>query len=310
MMAARYDELRDQYRAALRDYVSAGGEDTLERAYAIGRTALNGGLDLFQVAALHHDAMRALLSDPSSNAVPAVKASAIFFTECLSPFEMALRGFREANAALYHLNEALEQEAKRIAHALHDEVGQILTSIHLGLETAAHKLPPGVGDCFHEIRGLLKEFGETVRQLSHELRPTILDDLGLVPAIKYLARGFLNRTGVLLAVEGNGVGRLRPPIEIGLYRIVQEALNNVVRHARATGVSVCIQVEPAEKVVRCTIRDNGVGFNVAEVLAQPVRKGLGLLGMRERAEALGGALQIASDPGRGTECVVTIPLEG
>ncbi len=310
MKAARYNELRDQYRAALGDYVSTGGEDSLERAYAIGRAALNDGLDLFQVAALHHDAMQTLLSDPSGKTLPTVKASEIFFTECLSPFEMALRGFREANAALCHLNEALEQEARRIAHALHDEVGQILTSIHLGLETAAHKLPPSVGHCFQEIRGLLNHFGDTVRQLSHELRPTALDDLGLVPALQYLARGFSSRAGVVLTVEGNGVGRLAPPIEIGVYRIVQEALNNVVRHAQASSVSVCIRIEHSEKVVRCAIRDNGVGFDVAEILARPGRKGLGLLGMRERAEALGGTLQIASRPGRGTECVVTIPLEG
>jgi PAS domain S-box-containing protein len=212
-----------------------------------------------------------------------------------------------AEMARRRLNEKLEEEARRIAHALHDEAGQLLTSIHLALDAAARDLPPATRERLRGVQELLKQTEEQLRRLSHELRPTVLDDLGLVPALEFLAKGASTRTGIQIAVGGNGNGRLPPSIEIALYRIAQEALTNVARHAHAT--HVWVEVHHADPLVRCSICDDGIGFDVTDALARRGERGIGLPGMRERAEALGGTLQIVSAPGRGTDILVTMPLE-
>src|SRR5207245_9064517 len=131
-----------------------------------------------------------------------------FFLECLSPFEMAHRGVREANSALRRHNEMLEEVAKRIAHSLHDEAGQLLGCVYVALDALAWDLPRGPRhDRLQQIRELLGETSAQLRRLSHELRPTILDDLGLLPAIEFLAEGVSKRTGLSITVEGSMEGR-------------------------------------------------------------------------------------------------------
>lgn len=215
---------------------------------------------------------------------------------------------KRAQEALRRLNEALEEAAKRIAHALHDEAGQLLASVHLELQAVARELPPPARERLQEARRLLDQIESDLRQLSHELRPTILDDLGLQPALEFLAEGISKRAGVSIDVDGSTAGRLPPRIEIALYRIVQEALTNVTKHAQATRVHVRLQQEPG--AIRCSVRDDGVGFDVSAVLARRGERGLGLIGIRERVDALGGTREIRSAPGRGTELLLTIPLEG
>ncbi len=212
---------------------------------------------------------------------------------------------KHAERALRHLNEMLEEEAKRIAHALHDEAGQVLTSVHLDLEAAAREVPVAA-DRLRGVRRLLKQFEEQLRCLSHELRPAALDDLGLLPALEFLAKGVSKRTGVPITVDGRGQGCLPPSVEIALYRIVQEGLTNAAKYAQAT--RVWIEIQQTDHLVRCSLRDNGAGFDVTETLTRRGERGIGLVGMRERAEALGGTLQVKSAPGRGTEVLVTIPL--
>lgn len=212
---------------------------------------------------------------------------------------------KHAERALRHLNEMLEEEAKRIAHALHDEAGQVLTSVHLDLEAAAREVP-AAADRLRGVRRLLKQFEEQLRCLSHELRPAALDDLGLLPALEFLAKGVSKRTGVPITVDGMGQGRLPPSVEIALYRIVQEGLTNAAKYAQAT--RVWIEIQQTDHLVRGSLRDNGAGFDVTETLTRRGERGIGLVGMRERAEALGGTLQVKSAPGRGTEVLVTIPL--
>ncbi|HSB77585.1 MAG TPA: PAS domain-containing sensor histidine kinase, partial [Candidatus Methylomirabilis sp.] len=214
---------------------------------------------------------------------------------------------KQAEIALRHLNETLEDEAKRIAHALHDEAGQILTPVHLELETIARELPPDAQERVRGVRGLLKQFEEEMRRLSHELRPTVLDDLGLMPALEFLGKGVSKRTGIPISVSGTGKDRLPSFVEIALYRIVQEGLTNVMKHAQAS--HMWIEVKRTDQYVRCSLRDDGIGFDVQSVLTRRGERGIGLVGMQERAEALGGTLQIRSTPGRGTELVVTISLE-
>jgi len=201
-----------------------------------------------------------------------------------------------------------EEEAKRIAHALHDEAGQVLASVHLALEEMAAELPSSARAHLRNIRNQLDRIGGQLRRLSHELRPMILDDLGLQPALHFLAQGVSARTGIPVTVECSTDGRLSPAIETAIYRIVQEALVNVTKHAQAT--SVRIQLQREADLIRCGVRDDGVGFDVPAVVAQRGKPGLGLLGIRERLDALGGKLSITSAPGRGTELLITIPING
>lgn len=202
---------------------------------------------------------------------------------------------------------AREEEARRIARELHDEAGQLLASVHLTLEEITRDLPPSSRERLPEIRGLLDRIEEELRRLSHELRPTILDDLGLIPALEWLIQGVSARTGLPITLEGSTEGRLPPLMETTLYRIVQEALANVTRHAQATRVTVRLQREAQR--IHCLIQDNGIGFDVPTVLARRGERGLGLIGIQERLVPLGGSLEITSAPGRGTSLSITIPLE-
>jgi two-component system, NarL family, sensor histidine kinase UhpB len=212
---------------------------------------------------------------------------------------------RQAEQALRGLNERLEEEARRIAHALHDEAGQLLSSVHLALDEYAHGLPPDGRRHLHPIKELLSQIEEELRRLSHELRPTILDDLGLLPALEILADRVAKRSGLAVTVRGDTGGRLAPPLETALYRSVQEALTNAGRHARATRVDVEIRREG--DVIRGSVRDDGAGFDSTTVFSRRGNRGLGLTGIRERATALGGTLVIRTAPGEGTHLLITLP---
>lgn len=214
---------------------------------------------------------------------------------------------RLAHAALRRLNEALEDEARRIAHALHDEAGQLIASAHIVLKDSASELPPASAAKLAPITAVLDQIEARLRDLSHELRPTILDDLGLVPALRCLGARVAAATTLAVTVEGETGGRLAPVIETALYRVIQEALANVVRHAQAR--AACIRVEREGAVIRCSITDDGNGFDVHAVLARRGERGLGLIGIRERMESLGGAVEIDTACGRSTALRVTVPLE-
>src|SRR5882724_9742456 len=214
---------------------------------------------------------------------------------------------KRAERALRHLNEALEEEVKRIAHALHDEAGQLLASVHIGLADIARDLPAPAAQRLEDVRGLLDKIEEQLRHLSHELRPTILDDLGLGPALEFLADGVSRRTGLSITVEGSPGKRLPAPTETALYRIVQEALTNVTKHAQATRVT--IRFVRDGRALRCVVRDNGTGFDVLAVLTRRGSRGLGLTGIRERLHAVGGNLDIIATPRGGTQLILTVPLE-
>lgn len=298
----------EQYRRALQDYLAGGGEGDLQRAYELGREALAGGLGVLDMAMMHAEALGTVWpTAPTPEERAHAAKTAAFFMESLSPFEMTHRAFGEATLTLRRLNEMLEEESKRIAHALHDEAGQLLVSAHIALAEVASELPPPGRERLQEIRGLLYQIERRLRELSHELRPVVLDDLGLVAAIEFLAQGVSKRAGFPIAVDGSTMGRLPPQIETALYRIVQEALTNVTKHARSTRVN--IRLGRKDRRVRCSVQDDGKGFDVDAVFGGRARRGLGLLGIRERVNALGGTLQITSAPRQGTELSVTIPVE-
>jgi len=310
-MTDKATNLVDDYASALAGHLEGAGEAALHRAYEIGRRAIAEGRGVLDVVAVHHEALRRVLAPhggPSAETARIVLAAESFLIECLSPFEMIHRGVRDANAALRRLNEMLEEGSKRIAHALHDEAGQILASVHLALETLSWDLAPGVRDRIREVRKLLDGIETQLRTLSHELRPTILDDLGLLPAVEFLAKGVAARSGVEVRVDGPVDRRLPRPIETALYRVVQEALTNATRHGRARRIEVTLAGDAGR--ARCSVVDNGEGFDVATVMARKGALGLGLTGIRERVQALNGELEIDSTPGRGTQLRITIPLEG
>ena len=302
-------DLERSYARALEDYLVGGGEGALQSAYQIGRDAMAGGRSLLEVAAVHHAALLAVLQrrTRASLAQDLARAREVL-CESLSPYEMAHRGFRDAISALRRLNETLEGEIQRVAHAVHDEAGQLLVAARLAMSGVVQDLDPSLQARLRDVGVILDRAEKELRRISHELRPTILDELGLVPALQFLADGISKGTSLSVHVGSSLEGRQAPSIETALYRIVQEALTNVTRHSGARNVR--IRLTRDVKGLRCLIRDDGVGFDVPAVLSRAERKGLGLAGMRERLNAVGGTLQINSEPGRGTELLVRVPVEG
>jgi signal transduction histidine kinase len=221
---------------------------------------------------------------------------------------MAHRGFQDAVRALRQLNETLEEEIKRIAYAVHDEAGQLLVAVHLALADVAPELPERQQAQVARIKELLNQVEKHLRRYSHELRPTILDDLGWIPAIRFLAEGISKRADLPIHIDASVSERLPSTIETTLYRIVQEALTNAVKHAKAG--HVWIRAWRETLVLCCSIRDDGGGFDSSEAHAVPGHKGLGLIAMQERVTAIGGTLRIKSRPGHGTELSIRLPLEG
>ena len=296
------------YRAALQNYLSGAGESALQQAYQIGRRALESGTSLVAIADIHHACLRRLLgrelaTDESDRILA---GAAQFFAECVSPFEMTYGGFREANTALRHFNEVLEQEAKRIAKILHDEAGQLLVAVYIALQNLSDEVP-GVQAHVLKVTQLLDQIESQLRRLSHELVPALLNDLGLVPALRYLFEGLAQRSQLQINIEAVPQQRLPKRVETTLYHIAKEALHNVIKHAQAT--SAWIEFQRTADSIRCCIRDNGRGFNPGSSAVPQAEQGFGLIGIRERLSVVGGHLQINSGEGRGTELVISIPME-
>jgi len=208
---------------------------------------------------------------------------------------------------LRRLNDTLELQARAIGQALHDDVSQLLVAAHLALSEAARDLPPDARDRVLDARRHVAGIEEHLRQLAHELRPRILDELGMVPALEFLARGFEARRAIRTTVTATGYRPLPPAIETTVYRVTQEGLTNIGRHARATRASIRVEVTPRE--LRCRIRDNGIGFDAAAVAAPTGQPSLGLIGIRQRLDLLGGQLRIRTARGRGTDLMAIIPVE-
>jgi signal transduction histidine kinase len=301
-------DLDESYRAALREYLTQGGEAPLLQAYELGRQALDSGIGLLGLVNIHENAVAEVIAKANGQTARYLHGTHHFLLESMAPFEMMQIGHREANAALRRLNNVLEDEAKRIAHALHDEAAQLLASVYLELAEIQRLAPPQAIRVHTErISSQLDVVSDQLRRLSHELRPPILDQLGLMPALEFLADGFRKRAGLKVEIDNfiADRGRLPQLIETALYRTVQEALNNVMKHAHAQSVRVRIWIE--QQLVCCTVKDDGAGFN-ASGGGDTGPGGLGLVGIRERIGSLHGAFEINSRPGSGTELRVSIPI--
>jgi two-component system, NarL family, sensor histidine kinase UhpB len=203
------------------------------------------------------------------------------------------------------LNTVLEEQARAIGQSLHDEAGQLLTAAYLALAEASRDLPAPVGERLLVVKRHLEGVEEHLRHVAQELHPRRLEQDGFVAALEFLGRGFAARHSISTEVQARVPRRLPDPIATALYRVAQEGLTNIGRHARATRAH--IRVAPKGGVVRFTIRDDGVGFDMTAV-AKRGGAGLGLPGMRERIETLGGVLTIRSAAGAGTQLLATIPL--
>jgi len=299
------ERLGAQYQGALHAYLREPGEAYLNRAYEMGRAALRAGHGILQVAALHQNALQSILALEGRDAEKGTaRMSSRFLSESLSPFEMSHRATRDAALAMQRFNDNLEAEARRIAHALHNEAGQLLASVHIALADLGSALPAPAAKQISEILGMLREVEDSLRDLSHELRPTVLENLGLLPALDFLAEQVGRRARLAVRVTGGPRVRMAASIESAIYRAVQEGLNNVVKHARASRVDIALRC--GRKWVSCSVRDDGIGMALAPRRVE--HAGLGLIGIRERLAPLGGVCRVASHGRRGTSLLVVIPL--
>ena len=211
---------------------------------------------------------------------------------------------RVARDALRRVVEGQELERRRLARELHDETGQALTSILLGLKHVEEaSSPESARAAAAELREQIVDTLQNVRRLAVELRPSALDDFGLAPALERLAEAFGEQSGITVDIQTNvEAQRLSPEVETALYRIVQEALTNVAKHAEATSVSIV--VTRRENSVTAVIEDDGQGFGAGGGTGD----GLGLVGMKERVGLLGGRLALESTEGAGTTVVAEVPV--
>jgi signal transduction histidine kinase len=265
------------------------------------------------------DGARAVQAGDLTQRVPADRPDEI--GELASAFNAMTEELARSHAALEHKEvlrarlleqviTAQEDERKRIARELHDETSQALTSLMVGLKVLEQQPDlTGTRETFGHLRALTSKTLDAVHDLALRLRPSVLDDLGLVAALDRAVVDFHQRHGIPTTFETNlrSAPRLPGPLETALYRITQEALTNVARHADAHAVSLLL--EARRTAVTLIVEDDGCGFDAPQALgAARDERNLGLVGMRERATLLGGQLTIESAPGTGTTVYVEIPL--
>jgi signal transduction histidine kinase len=207
---------------------------------------------------------------------------------------------------------AQEKERQRISRILHDESGQALTALKISLELIAQDLPPELDSPRRRLldaAALTDSTMEGIRLMAQDLRPPALDTVGLSPTLESFCQDFAGRTQLAISYQGLNLPPLPEPVNITLYRFLQEALTNVARHARADHVQVAL--ESSTEGLTLLVEDNGLGIDPeASAMADGRQAGMGLQSMRERLESLGGTLRIDSRPGEGTRLRAFVPLRG
>ena len=205
---------------------------------------------------------------------------------------------------------AQEEERKLISRELHDDIAQTLAGINVylaALKVDATINTKGLGRNIARTQRLVEKSVNIVHRFARQLRPTVLDDLGLIPALHAFLKEFTKRTGILIRVNAMaGVEELNGTKRMVLYRVAQEAMTNIAKHAHASRVKVDLKIIPG--AVRMEINDDGKSFVVESVLFAKRHKHLGLIGMRERVEMVGGSFSIESAPGQGTKVCAQIPF--
>lgn len=334
-MSSLRSSLPVTYASALRDYLQRPDEENLEQAYELGRAAMSAGLGVFDIIRLHHQALgEGVLSLLAGGTEPRyAPALETFLLEVLSPFEAAHRGFRTAlermeqlNRDLNDRNEALastnaqlqelsarvltaqEEERKRISRELHDEIGQALTAVNVTVAMLKKQAGDNAGfqGKVAEAEQLLAQSMEMVHCFARELRPAMLDHLGVHAALRAHVTSFARRTHlrVDLGTHPDLARVLGQSAEV-LFRIAQESLSNVFKHAEATRVRIDFNSDG--RTLTMEVVDNGKAFSVEEKLGKRTGR-LGLLGMQERVRLVNGKFMVESTPGRGTRIIVRVPL--
>lgn len=215
------------------------------------------------------------------------------------------QGLRRLSQRLINIQES---ERSRLAKDLHDDTGQALTALKMNLELTKKELSGVAGHAERQLDDAVALTGDTLaklRMIAHDLRPPVLDTIGLDEALESLCRNFAQHTQVSVEYKGGVIQEIPNPVDISLYRILQEGLANSVKHGRATRIEVDLDLK--DGTIQLSIRDNGRGFDPENLDRDEV--GVGLIDMRERLESLEGHLDIESRPGAGTRLVATIPLE-
>jgi signal transduction histidine kinase len=230
-------------------------------------------------------------------------------TECLQAHESLQQYAERLRALSARLAEVAEAERQRLARELHDQVGQNLTALGINLNIIRTQMPEEIAGLVRsrldDSLSLVEQTTERIRDVMADLRPPVLDDYGLVAALQWYGEQFTGRTGIAIAVEGEESGpRLSARVENALFRIVQEALTNVAKHAQATQVRLTVEME--DRTLRLVVADDGIGFDPAHLTESNGSQGWGLLTMTERAEAVGGHCCIESAPGQGARVIVEV----
>ena len=227
--------------------------------------------------------------------------------EALERSDKSLRTSHEQLRALTaRLSEIEESERRRLAHQLHDMVGQNLTALGINLNALSSKfIKESKDSLLDDTMRLLEDTIQSIRGVMADLRPSVLDDYGLLSAIRFYSEQFSDRSGIIVEIYGKEIKpRLSSDVETILFRIVQESLINVLKHANATKVDIIL--EEMDKMVRITVGDNGVGFDYETIRKSSKHLGWGLITIEERARALGGKLRVESGPGKGTRIIVEV----
>jgi signal transduction histidine kinase len=371
-MKSKRNELSRKYQAVLRKYLKRVPRTSLRAAQALGRRAINIGLETLDMARIHEQALSGLVlpGHPASGRDPMIRRAAAFFAEAITPIEKTHRTALEANFELGQMNAVLrrhstaltastrqlereivqrksaedalrkseqhygqlleqsqqmqeqlrhlsrqllaaqEDERKRISRELHDVIAQTLAGINVrlaSLKKEANLDREGLERNIARTQELVQRSVEIVHRFARELRPAVLDDLGLIPALHTFMKGFREETGIRVSLSVfAGVEQAGGDKRTVLYRVAQEALTNVTRHAQATEADIKIQKRNGD--IWMNIRDNGKGFQSGLLSNRKKSKRLGLLGMRERLEMVGGSLNVTSTPGKGTMVQARIPF--
>ncbi|MCH8865147.1 MAG: sensor histidine kinase [Chloroflexi bacterium] len=224
-------------------------------------------------------------------------------------YSESLRREAHRQALLKKVLSSQEEERKRLARELHDDAGQMLTGLLMGLDGIAMSIPERPAAALRQVermRALSEEMLGNLRSMVLALRPPVLDDIGLVPAIERYAETAIRQRGIEFEIDSSlGADRLAPDWEVAIFRIVQEALNNIRHHSKATEAVVTLKFAP--RSLGITVRDNGRGFALNEMIGNLAAEGkLGLIGMQQRAKLLDGTYDIRSQPGEGTLVSVKI----
>jgi PAS domain S-box-containing protein len=286
-------ESRPRHREAIAHYVSGGSD------FLMGRRV--------EITAIRKDGTEF----PAEMAITPIQIeNGPIFTGYLRDITERKRAEEAMREVPGQILQAQESERMRVARELHDSVNQILSSTKFRLDSIEEKdLVPNMStaEALTKAKGLLDKAMHEVWRISRNLRPSELDDLGLIPAVRSLCSEFMHRTGVNVALHLPRMVQLSPNIELTLYRIIQEALNNVEKHSEATDVSLTLSDTDTE--LRLHMEDNGIGFKSPSSNPSNPRKksGMGLVGIMERVAYVGGFVELKSVPDRGARIEVRIP---